>query len=440
MPDGGGKVRLGADYWKLWVASVTSNLGDGVGIIAYPWLASAITRDGFKLGVIVLATRLPWLLLSLPAGVITDRLDRRRLIVGMDVVRCALTLGVAVVVLVRAEALAGAPSEDGPLLVILAVAAFLLGAAEVLRDNSAQTLLPAVVERDQLEKANGRLWGAEMVMNSFVGPPLAGVLIGLSLALPFFVDAGTFAVSAALVAMIGGRFLARPERGPAPAAPNFMAEIKAGFGWLWRHPLFRPMAIILGIMNGVMTMALATYVLFVQEILGLGATAFGVLMTAGAIGGVVGSFGASRVVTWIGKGPALFLTIVGGGLTLLVTGLTSSAAVVWAMFLIGSFLGVVWNVITVSLRQRVIPDELLGRVNSVYRFFGWGMMSIGALLGGAAVTIAEPALGREWALRFPFLLAAGIQLAAFVYARPRLNSGRISETEASVGMAPADPV
>lgn len=434
------KTKLPRDYWKLWSASVTSNLGDGISGVAYPWLASAITRDGFKLGIVVLATRLPWLVFSLPAGVITDRRDRRALMVTMDILRCLLTATVAVGVLTSANGLpspadlasgaATAPDNANMLLALVVGAAFLLGMAEVLRDNSAQTILPGIVPKEALETANGRLWGAEMVMNSFVGPPLAGFLIAVSLALPFFVDAGTFAVAAALVFTITGTF--KTER-DASEARSMRAEISVGFGWLWRHPLFRPMAIVLGVMNGLMTAATATLVLFVQEILGLAATSFGVLLSAGAVGGIVGSFTASKVADRIGKGPSLFATLIGSIIALAVMGLTSSAIVVYVMFVAVSFLGTLWNVITVSLRQRVIPDHLLGRVNSVYRFFGWGMMSFGAFFGGALVSLTEPAVGREWALRIPFLVAAGVYAIAYVYALPRLNSARIAEIEAAIG-------
>ncbi len=429
--------RLSSNYWKLWVASVTSNFGDGVSSVAYPWLASAITRNGFKLGLVVLATRLPWLVFSLPAGVITDRIDRKRLMVVMDMARFALTGGVALVVMAHASDLAnptsaGVVQNANLLLGLLALAAFLLGMAEVLRDNSAQTILPAIVHRDDLERANGRMWAAEMVMNSFVGPPAGGFLLAASLALPFFIDAGTFAVAAGLVLLVFGQFRARWT---TTVGASIATQIKEGFGWLWRHPFFRPLALVLGIQNGLMMMTLATYVLFVQEILGLQATAYGVLLTAGAFGGVAGSLLASRVVALVGKGTALFGTILTGVIAFAVTGLTSSAPLVWAMFVMMSFAGTVWNVVTVSLRQRVIPDELLGRVNSVYRFFGWGMMSIGALLGGALVSLTQPLTGREWALRLPFLVAAAVQLGAYLYSLPHLNSARISATEAEVADA-----
>jgi MFS family permease len=438
-------TRFTRDYWKLWTASVTSNFGDGVAAVAYPWLASSITRDGFQLSLVVLATRLPWLVFSLPAGVITDRVDRRVLMVTMDSVRCLLTAGVAVVVLLAGPTLspgdpAAAGRGDALLLLMLVAAAFLLGMAEVLRDNAAQTILPALVPKESLERANGNMWGAETVMNSFAGPPAAGILIGISLSLPFFVDAGTFALAAVLVLLIGGSFRSQDEPGElggGSVEPSFRRQISEGFGWLWRHPLFRPLALVLGAINGLTTMALATYVLFVQEILGLEATSFGLLLTAGAAGAVVGSVAAPRVAERIGKGPSLFITLLGSMAGVAITGLTSSALVVWVVFVVEAFLATLWNVITVSLRQRVIPDRLLGRVNSVYRFFGWGMMSIGALLGGAVVSVAEPLVGREWALRLPFLLAAVAYLVVFVYALPRLNSARIAETEASVAGAGA---
>ena len=162
------RVRLGKNYWRLWTASVISNLGDGISTIAYPWLASAITRNPMHIAGVAIVTRLPWLLFSLPAGVITDRVDRRKLAAWMDVGRFAFTLGVALVVLAAqpdlaspedvAAGLANVPANAGALLAIIYVAA-LLGSAEVLRDNSAQTLLPSIVDKENLELANGRMWG-----------------------------------------------------------------------------------------------------------------------------------------------------------------------------------------------------------------------------------------------------------------------------------------
>ena len=443
------KNKLGANYWKLWTASVISNFGDGVAVIAYPWLASAVTRDPLHIALVGVATRLPWLIFSLPAGVITDRVDRRRLVGAMDIVRFLITLGVGFVVLASQPGLsspdeiaagtAPVPPNATLLLVVIYAAALLLGIAEVLRDNSAQTLLPSIVSEDNLERANGRMWGAEMVMNSFAGPPAGGFLLAIAFSIPFFVDAGTFAVAAALLFMISGQFRPKVDPEDPPPERNFKQELKDGVSWLWQHPLFRPMAIALGIINALFQLSLATAVLFAQEVLELDATEFGILLTAGAAGGVVGSLIASKISERIGQGASLFTAILVSGMTLVVVGLTSSGAVVWAMFATQSVFVVLWNVITVSLRQSLIPDKLLGRVNSVYRFLGWGMMPVGAIIGGGLVSILEPVAGREWALRIPFLVAGGAHVLLYVYALPRLNSARITEARQSKSPAPSVP-
>lgn len=422
-------VRLGANYWKLWTSSVISNFGDGLAMVAYPWLASAITRDPVQIALIGVATRLPWLVFSLPAGVITDRADRRRLIVAMDSLRFGVTIGVAFFVTAISGDLTDPTTADGSgggrgwQLAVLYISALAFGFAEVLRDNAAQTLMPALVQAPNLEKANGRLWGAEMVANSFVGPPVGGFLIGVAFALPFFVDAATFAVSAVLLLSLRGTFRAPQEL--SSERRTFRTDIVEGVRWLWSHDLLRAMAIILGVMNAMIMMALSTYVLFVQEILGLEAASFGVLLSAGAVGGVLGSLFASRVSGAIGPGASLFATMAISSATFLATGLTSTAWLVWVMFVIQSFAGVLWNVITVSLRQAIIPDRLLGRVNSVYRFFAWGMMPVGSLLGGIVVAVTDAFTDRTAALRAPFWVAAAVFAAMLLYALPRLTTERI---------------
>jgi MFS family permease len=432
------KRSLGAGYWKLWSASVITNLGDGMSAVAYPWLASAVTRDPVHIALIGVATRLPWLLFSLPAGVITDRVDRRRLIAVMDWLRAALTLAVAVAVLLGQSVIpdpvevavgtADPPAVAGLYLALLYISALLLGAAEVLRDNSAQTLMPALVDAEDLEKANGRLWGAEMVSNSFVGTPLGGILAGIALSLPFFVDAASFAIAAGLVFAIGGSFRA----GGAETRAGMRVELMEGLRWLWRHLLLRNLAIFLGLANALSTMAFATYVLFAQESLGLDAGGFGVVLTGAAVGGIAGSLAASRLSRLLGPGASLFLTLGGSALGYVLVAVTDQAWVVWLIMAVTTFLAMVWNVITVSLRQEIIPDRLLGRVNSVYRFFGWGMMPLGGAAGGAVVWLAEVlGWGRDAALRAPFWVAAAGYAILFVVALPRLGTDKIESARQS---------
>ena len=201
--------KLGRSYFKLFGASTISNLGDGIGIIAYPWLASAVTRNPILIALVAVVQRLPWLVFTLPAGVITDRHDRRTLMVWSNAARTVLTLAVAFVVLSQQGMLPGpdevsdetfAITTNHALYLVIILATLLMGIAEVLYDNSAQTFMPSIVHTEQLEKANGRMWSTEMVANTFVGPPLGALLIAVAFCLPFFVDAATFAVSAALIA------------------------------------------------------------------------------------------------------------------------------------------------------------------------------------------------------------------------------------------------
>ncbi|MDQ3452340.1 MAG: MFS transporter, partial [Actinomycetota bacterium] len=186
-----------------------------------------------------------------------------------------------------------------------------------------------------------------------------------------------------------------------------------------------------GIMNGMGMAVFAIEVLFVQEILLLDARGFGFLFIAGAIGGVLGSQLAPTVTKRIGPGPSLYLCLLAGGVTLGVNGLTSNPWVFGAMFVVFSFTAVVWNVITVSLRQTVIPDRLLGRVNSVYRFFGWGSMPIGSLIGGLLVTLGTALAGREFGLRLPFLVAAVVHFLTFAVVGARLSTDNIEAAKAA---------
>ncbi len=462
-----GKIRLGANYWRLWFASVISNLGDGIAVIAYPWLASAVTRDPLLIALIAVAQRLPWLVFTLPAGVITDRVDRRKLMVSMDVIRTFITLAVAATVVGSINSLPS-PEEVASGVVggsnltvyfVLLGASLLFGMAEVLRDNAAQTFLPAIVEPEGLERANGNLWGAEMVANSFVGPPIGSLLLGIGFALPFFLDAGTFAVAAALVFVISGDFRNRQKTAAqAGSEIDWSGEIKEGFGWLWKHPVLRPMAIILGLLNGLAMMTFATFILFAQENLdletglftgalqpvaeffGAGNVAvfiFSILMMAGAVGGVVGSVLAARISTRLGSGTSLYVSIAIWTITSFVIGAATRWWVVALWFAINTVFMILWNIITVSYRQTIIPEALLGRVNSVYRFFGWGMMPIGSLLGGAVVAVADVFVDRSTALRWPFFLAGILYIGVFVYALPRLSTAKLESTRAE-GIAAKD--
>ncbi len=425
---------LGKNYWRLWTAHATSNLGDGISGIAYPWLASAVTRSPLLIAAVAVASRLPWLFFTLPAGVITDRFDRRKIIVAMDIARGFLALVVAFTVTSQKDSLPNLNEvatvsdlqTNWLLYSVLVVTALLFGCAEVLRDNSAQTLLPSVVEEEQLENANGKMWSVEFVMNSFVGPPLGSFILGIAIFLPFYFDATTFFVSAALIATLIPS-MRNIEAQKKSEKLNFRAEIKEGFSWLWGHELLRPMAIILGLLNGIGALTAAVFILFAQEVLQTSVLIFAVLGTAGAVGGTLGGILGPKISAKLGSGPSLYLTLLSGPIVSLIIGISSSWQLFWLLSAISTVFAVLWNVITVSLRQSIIPTDLLGRVNSVYRFFAWGSIPIGTLVGGAIVDISELAGDREFALRAPYFISAILGLALFFFAAPKLTTEKIEK-------------
>jgi MFS family permease len=413
-------------------------LGDGIVAIAYPWLASAVTRSPLLIALSAVVSRLPWLVFTLHAGVITDRFNRKRIIVAMDTLRGLLTIAIGIFVYLERESLPSLNEltsltnleTNYTLYSVILITAFLFGLAEVLRDNCAQTLMPAVVEDKDLEKANGRMWSAESLTNSFIGPPLGSFIIAIAIFLPFFVDAVTFFLAAALIAGMKPTVKSfEPEVKSGPI--NFRAEIKEGFSWLWSHTLLRPMAIILGLLNGIASLSAAVYILFAQEVLNTTVFIFAVLGTAAAVGGILGGLLGPKISEKIGSGRSLAIALFVMPLGALLIGFASQWYVVWALVFFQTFAGVLWNIVTVSLRQSLIPTNLLGRVNSVYRFFAWGTIPIGTLLGGGVVFALEGLIGREMAFRSVYFIGAALGFILFVYAIRVLTTEAIDKARAS---------
>lgn len=393
------------NYRLLFAAGALTNLGDGMVALALPWLATMLTRDPVAIAAVAAAGRLPWLIFAVPAGVIVDRTDRRKLIARADLLRAALVGAILVL------ALSG-PSSAAVWL--LAGLAFLLGAAEVLRDNAAQTMLPSIVRHDDLEAANGQLWSAEQLTGQFIGPPLAGVLIALGIAVPFSVDLAALALAAGLVWMISLQ----------PYVPNtarFTEALAEGIRFMRNDAMLLRLAIVLGLSNFLAMGVTTVQVLFAQEVLRLSAAEYGLILSVAAAGAMAGSLTAGAVTRLLGRQNCLTLALsvwmVGYAVMgVATTGVVLALALFWIMAA-----AMLWNVITVSWRQRRIPAAILGRVNSIYRFFGWGSMPLGAMAAGLIVSLLEADWGREAALRAPLLLAAVCSLAVLAYSLARLR-------------------
>jgi MFS family permease len=394
---------LNRNFTRLWSAATISNLGDGVVLAALPLLARSISHSPTTIALVVAAGSLPWLLFSLIGGVIADRTDRRRAMGIADAVRFAAMalLGFALVT----------DAQSIPLLVIVS---FSLGMAETVFDNASQAILPSIVATTDLETANGRLEGAQIVTNSFVGPPLGAFLFGIAIAAPFFLDAASFATAAVLVLTLRGNF--RPARHES-VKPTVREDIAEGLHWLFRHRILRSLAIALGVMNLVGMAAMTILVLYAKDVLHLTDTQFGLLLTVEAAGAVLGSSTASRIAKRLGDGTALSLAVAVSAASLLVPGLWAQPVAVAASLAIGAFGGLVWNVLTVSMRQSLVPDELLGRVNSAYRMVGWGTMPIGAITGGL--------IASAFGLRAPFLFAGASALVVAVWITTRVTNRSI---------------
>lgn len=406
---------LPANYWRLFSASALSNLADGVFFILLPLLAVRLTDSPLLIAGLAVAGRLPWLVFVLFAGALADRLDRR---VTMRNVQLFRTL-----VLV---ALTGLALADALSLPVLYVVALVLGVAETLFDTAAQSIMPSIVERDQLSNANGKLYGVELVMNQFVGPPLGGLMIGLSVPLALGGSAVGYLLAAIGLGLMVGRF--KPERsGPKT---RITADIAEGFRYLWNHRVLRTLAIMVGVMNLASTAVMAVFVIYAVAPgpMGLSEPEFGVFMTTFAAGSVVGSFAAARLERRFGRVPLLFVSVIIMSLGLAVPAFTTNPILIGAGFVLSGVFVVVWNIITVSLRQRIVPDHLLGRLNSAYRLFAWGTQPVGALLGGAVAEVIG--------LQSVFVLAALFSLS-LVVTRVIITEDAIAAAEVAGQPTPA---
>ena len=408
-------MALGRRYWTLWTSSAFANLGDGIFQLAVALLAVKLTRSPVLVAGVALAARLPWLFLALPAGALADRLDRRQTMLRANLARVALM-----------GALAAAVDADAASIWMLYGAALGLGVAEVLFDTSSQTMMPAVVEKDDLSRANGRLFAVELVMNQFVGPPIGGLLIAVSAALALGAGAGLYLLAALALALLPGAY--RSARTGPPT--RLRADIAEGLRYLRGHRILRTLGLLLGAQNLLFTAQGALFVLYATSDrfgLGLSDAGVGVLFAVSAFGGFLGSFAAAPVEKRLGRSTVLVLSLVLGSIALATPGLTRNVAIVAASGVLTGA-GVMWNVITVSLRQRIIPDHLLGRVNSAYRLLGWGSMPIGAGLGGLTAELIG--------VRPVFLLCGAITLLLIVPLRAIVTDRAIADAEATADAPP----
>jgi len=364
-----------------------------------PLLTASLTHDPRIVSLVSAAAYLPWLLISLPAGAIIDRVNHARVMWMSQLGQAVVVAALAVVIAVGAVSV--------PLVI---AAAFLVGIGEVMFGNASQSILPSAVRAEQLPRANGRLSIVQTVSQSFAGPPLGSVLFVAAVALPFGVDAATFAVSAALIMTIPRRVAALP----APRV-SLRSSIAEGLRYLASHRVLRTLAVLLGLNNLAGTLGTATVVLFATQTLGMSEQLFGTLFLGSAVGAVLGGLVAPTVVRVLGELASTILAAALMAAPYLAAAFVSNGFQLAALLAVTGFAVILWNVVTVSLRQRIVPAGLLGRVNSVYKMVGWGLIPVGAVLGGWVAA--------TWGLRAPLPVGGGIRVLVLLVALPSLVGG-----------------
>jgi MFS family permease len=401
---------FGRQFGRLWSAATLSQFGGGIHGAALPLLAASLTSSPAMVAAAAAAVELPWLVFGLPAGAIVDRVDPRRL---------AARVGFANALLVAVLA-AGVVLDRASLPLLLAIA-FACGTCDTLSGTAMSTMTPKLVAPQQLDRANSRLVTAGSAGSELIGPPLGGYLFGLVAAIPFAVNAGTAALAAALVLSLPSVF--RTAAGGAAEAVvrsrPFWRDVTDGARWLARHPKLRAVTVLSVVFALTDSAWFALMVLYVRDILHLPASAYGLLLGIGAIGGLAGGFTAARISRTVGSTGALLASLlVSAAAAQVVLALTAHSVLTVLMLSVSSFAFGIWNVVTTTLRQTLTPSDLLGRVTSADRTAILSASPIGALLGG----LAANALG----LRAPFLLGVPLLVlgAAYGYAALREVGGQ----------------
>jgi MFS family permease len=375
-------ARLGTGFRWLLASSWVSNVGDGIAIAAGPLLIASQTHDPFLVSLAALLQWLPPLLFGLYAGALSDRLDRRLIVITVDLAR-------TVVLLVMAASIV----TDRVSVAVVLAALFLLGTAEVFADNTSSTLLPMLVHRDDLAVANARLQVGFITVNQLASPPIGAALFTVGMAWPFAVQALLVASGALLVSRI-----VLPAHGRDPeAATHIRQDIAEGFRWVRHHPAVRTLVLTIFTFNITFGAAWSVLVLYATQHLGLGAVGFGLVTTTSAAGGLLGTLCYGWITRRVSLGNIMRAGLVIETITHLALALTTSPAVALPIFFVFGAHAFIWGTTSITVRQRAVPTALQGRVGSVNGVGVFGGLVIGSAIGGV--------IAQHWGITAPFWFA-----------------------------------
>lgn len=386
---------LGSRFWRIWTATGVSALGTGATRVAFPLLALSFTHRAPLIAGVAVAAGLPAFLVALPVGVLTDRANRRRLLVAIEVLRLAVLGGFGALVIAGAASLGA-----------IYVTVFLAAALEVAFDIGVGTSLPAVVPPDGLVSANTHLLTVELTGDEMVGQAVGGAALAAASALPFVADAASYGFSAWLL----GRAI--PPNPPATSSTSMLRQLGGGVRYYFSAPLLRTMTGLIGSLAFCQGVVLGVLVLYGTQVLHLSRPGYALLLGVAATGNLVGAFAASRIHRRIGSGWCIVIAGATAACAYPVLGLTTAVIAAGAALALESVGVMLGNIASNALRQRVVPAEFLGRAASVHRLVVLGALPLGNLVGGL---VAD-----QIGLRHTFLGAGGLQLVAVAFGAPRL--------------------
>lgn len=407
------KPPLGRDFGKLWTASAFSNLADGIGRMAVPLIATTLTRDPFLISAFGAVAFLPWLIFGLPAGMLVDRFDRRWIMATANTLRAGTALVLAVLTVTGQLSIWG-----------LLIGTLVFGLGETLFDNATSAIVPAIVERRSLDRANGFMQAAQVTIDSFIATPIGGVLFAVALALPLWTGGFAYLVPVALAILLP-LAAARPFRDPElpEKTPDAGAKAPASeaVSYLWNHRFLRSMVLFTIVVGSAFAFAQAPTILYFLDVMGVVPAAVGFVTAGIGVGALIGSLTAPALVTRFRRGRVMLWANLTAAVALLALSAAPEVVTAIIAYALLAFAVSVWNVPWGALRQAIVPNELFGRVIGIIRSVTVGVFPAATLLGGWVA---------RFDLRLPYLVGAVVTLvAALIAARLLLSASRYDEPE-----------
>lgn len=418
---------LGPAFTNIFTANLASSLGDGIVRTAMPLLAVRLTDDPFLVAVVAALAILPWLFFAIPAGILIDRIDRRRALALAQAVRTALA--VLLVVLVASNTLT---------IWWLSIVVFIYGAFETVYDGAIRAVVPSIVEKVNLPRANSRIEAGELVVQNFLAGPITSVLFAVSVIIPLGINGVVFAVAGALALALpkvaSGRQFDSTSGEPQVA---WYRQFVDGLRFIMGNRMLYTLWFFSTFVGIASTAGTATFVVYLLDRLAVPEALFGVFLLTGAVGGIIGAFFANRFKQWWGTGLTMAVMTTASGIALLLAGLVPTLVAAGVGFALSSFAVTVWNILVMSLRQSIIPGRLLGRVHGTWRTLLWGTMPLGALLGGL---MARADLALPLTVGGAVIVVASAVFFRFLMTLPNPEDVAAEPLGTTDGPGPTDPL